>query len=172
VDFRTDEATETSWGATEIASLRNKRLCHDCNTGWMQDLESRSQGLLTPMILGRAHTLDSEQQIIVATWTAKTAMVIESSYGDEGNFSIEERQIVMNQDRPPYSVRIFAAAIEDLIPPLRFGIARAQIQLSGVDVGNFHIYTVQINTLVLQIIRYDPPPPDHAPPGLGANPLA
>ena len=163
VDFRTEESKELTWEASEIASLRNKRLCHDCNTGWMEGLEGRSQSLLRPMILGRPNTLNLEEQITVATWTAKTAMVIESSYGDDGNFSIEERRIVMNHDRPPHSVRIHAAAIEDLIPPLRFGVVRALVELDGAEVGNLHIYTIQINTLVLQIIRYDPPPPNYGP---------
>ncbi len=163
VDYRTNESSEITWGTDEIASLTCKKLCHGCNTGWMADLETASKPLLEPMILGRAQTLNPVEQLTVGTWTAKTAMVCESTYGEEGVFSTEERQIVKDHNRPPHSVRVHAAALEDLIPPLRFGLARAVVQRDGKDIGNVHFYTLQINTLVLQIIRYDPPPANYGP---------
>lgn len=156
-DFRTDEVTEQTWGATEIASLRLKRLCESCNTGWMSDLEAISGPLLTPMILGRPHTLSQEEQITVSTWATKTVMVCEASLSDEGNFLDVDRKIVMNENRPPGHVRVFSAALEGIITPARFGVARMAVLQGDVLLGDLHLYTLQMNMLVLQVIRQEPP---------------
>jgi hypothetical protein len=162
VDFRSGESFDQSWEVSEIASLRNKKLCHGCNTGWMAQLEDRAWPLLTPMILGRAHGLTQDQQITVATWATKTVMVMETAMGGPPEyFSQEQRKIVMEHDRPPGLLRVRAACLEGPIPPLRYSCARLQIQREGVDFFEIHLYTLQMNTLVLQVIRPHPPPPNY-----------
>jgi hypothetical protein len=158
-DFRTHEVTENVWGANEIASLRLKKLCHTCNTGWMADLESAAEPLLAPVILGRPTTLNQDEQITIATWATKTVMVCEASMSDEQNFPIEDRKIVMNENRPPGHLRVFAAALEGLITPARFGAVRLEVQQHGSHLGDLHLYTLQLNLLVLQVVRQVPPAP-------------
>ncbi len=164
-DFRTGDTFSHAWGATEIASLRNKKLCHDCNTKWMADLEGRARPLLTPMILGRPHTLNPDQQITAATWATKTVMVLETAMGDSSDpedlFPADQREIVMDHDRPPGLLRVRAAALEGLLAPLRYGCCRLLVQREGVDLCHLHLYTLQINMLVLQVVRPDPPPPNY-----------
>jgi hypothetical protein len=156
-DFRTDEVSEQVWGASEIASLILKKLCHECNTGWMADMEAVSAPLLTPMILGRPSTLNQTEQVTVGTWATKTVMVCEASMSEERNFTPEDRKIVMNENRPPGHLRVFAASLEGLITPARFGVVRMEVQNKGVRLGDLHLYTLQINMLILQVIRQDPP---------------
>jgi hypothetical protein len=164
VDFRTGDNSSHSWRSNEIASLRNKKLCHECNTGWMANLEGRSAPLLTPMILGRPHTLNADQQITAATWATKTVMVLETAMGDaspESHFPPDQRKTVMEEDRPPGLVRVRSAALEGLLAPLRYGCCRLLVQRQGVDFCQLHLYTLQINMLVIQVIRPDPPPPNY-----------
>src|SRR5262245_9144349 len=51
---------------------RTRYLCHDCNTNWLSDLETRVSGILGPMMQGQRMHLDAAAQTLVATWTAKT----------------------------------------------------------------------------------------------------
>lgn len=159
-DFQTGEEKGQTWTTTEIASLLNKKLCHGCNTGWMARLEGRAAPLLTPMILGHPTTLSQPDQITVATWAVKTAMVLETAMDtEEDYFTQEQRDIVMRHDRPPALVRVRAAAIEDLIPPLHYACTRLEIQRDGAYFANMHLYTLQTSVLVLQVLRPHPPPP-------------
>ena len=158
VDLRSGTRQDRSWGAKEIASHITKVVCHSCNTGWMSRLEGRAAPLLTPMIQGRPTALSQADQLVVATWATKTAIVVEPTLNKPDHFPPDQRQIVMNEDRPPGFLRIFAAAIEDLIPPIHAGALLAQVE-GGPVTFRVHFYTLQINTLVLQVIRPDPQPP-------------
>ena len=64
-------------------SVKVKRFCHGCNTGWMSDLENEARPLLLPMIRGESMTLDGAQRIVVATWCLKTAMVFDLTRTDK-----------------------------------------------------------------------------------------
>jgi hypothetical protein len=54
-----------------------KIVCDTCNHGWMSDLESEAQPWLTPMIAGRAQTLEAAALRTCARWAMKTAMTID-----------------------------------------------------------------------------------------------
>lgn len=59
------------------ASVSVKVVCHTCNNTWMSRLETEAQPVLTAMVLGRRINLSSPQQIVVAQWCLKTAMVFD-----------------------------------------------------------------------------------------------
>lgn len=155
----TDEHIENVWTANEICSLTVRKVCRECNNGWMATLEGAAKPLLTPMVLGRPTTLTVAEQVTIGTWATKTAMVCEASMSDDRNFSPEDRRIVMTEDRPPGHVRVMAAGLEGLLSPARFGLIRMEVQQGGKRIGDFHLYTLQINMLVLQVMRQDPPAP-------------
>jgi hypothetical protein len=158
VDYTSGARMERRWGAAQVASITSKMICHECNTGWMADLEGRSAPLLTPMILGQPHSLTQADQLTAALWTAKTVMVMEPTLGRQDNFPPDQRQAVMRGYVPGH-FRVFAAAIEDQIPPLRFSCVRSEVERAGLPFVKLHFYTLQINTLVVQLLRGDPPPP-------------
>jgi hypothetical protein len=64
-------------------SVKVKRFCGGCNTGWMSDLENEARPLLLPLIRGERATLDNAQRIVVATWCLKTAMVFDLTRSDK-----------------------------------------------------------------------------------------
>ena len=160
-DYRSGQAFHHEWTANQVATIRNKKLCHDCNTGWMANLEGQSAPLLIPMILGNAHTLTQQEQLTAATWATKTVMVCETSMGsDEGLFPQEDRTLLMEQLRPPGHLRVFTAMVEGTISPAHFGVMHMQV-LDNEDepLGLMNLYTLQLHTLVLQVMRQEPPAP-------------
>jgi hypothetical protein len=136
-------------------------VCHNCNTGWMAKLEALAAPLLTPMISGRPTSLNPVEQIVAATWATKTVMVAEPTLGREENFPLDQREIVMRYRRPPGLLRVRSAAIEGPIPPARYACVRVQVNRDGEHFFQLHLYTLQINTLVLQVMRPHPPPPNY-----------
>lgn len=154
-----DEAEMFTWTVGEIAGQTVKGVCHSCNTGWMAQLEGRARPFLEPMITGGAQLLDAAQQILVATWTTKTVMVCERMLDGPFAFSSDDRRILMEQDRPPGHVLVYASAVQTELGPLRFSqVAGELATTSGVPTGVvMHLYTLQVGTLVLQVMRGEPP---------------
>src|SRR5262245_48432062 len=62
---------------TGLATITVKAVCEPCNTGWMSRMESRNKPLIEPMIRGEHVRLSVAEQVEVATWASKTAMVLE-----------------------------------------------------------------------------------------------
>jgi hypothetical protein len=147
-----------SWPASRVASESIREVCRSCNNNWMSELESRAKPLLVPMATGIPQLLEQSQQIVVATWGAKTVMVCERVVGRNFNFAESDRRIVMEQDRPPAHVSVYAAAIETNVGPLRFAHAAGEILSDGIPTAiSLHFYTLQVGVLVLQLLRADPP---------------
>ncbi len=88
-------------------------------------------------------------------------MVIEPTLSSDWNFSQEERSIVRTQDRPPASTAVVLAAIVGSVPPMQYRCARVKMFQGNVAVFDLHLYTLQLQSLVLQVIRQDPPPPNY-----------
>jgi len=58
-------------------SRKVKVVCGGCNHGWMSRMETRTRPVLMRLIQGQTHRLSTFDQKLVATWSAKTAMVAE-----------------------------------------------------------------------------------------------
>jgi hypothetical protein len=56
-----------------------KAVCGDCNNGWMSDLEGQAKPFLAPAIRGERFLLAIPDQVTVATWAAKTALMCEQA---------------------------------------------------------------------------------------------
>jgi hypothetical protein len=149
--------TKKTWMATGVATQTVKEVCHECNTGWMARVEGVTKPLIQPMALGAHIMLDLEQQLIVATWAVKTSMTAELVHGHDHNWPSHDRLLVMEQQRPPAHAYVAASAIETTIGPCRFVAARGQLFEGEKVIGWHHIYTIQVGTLLLQVLRTDPP---------------
>ena len=51
-----------------------KNFCASCNNGWMSQLETVAQRVLTPLILGEPGTIAEEDRGPIALWAQKTAL--------------------------------------------------------------------------------------------------
>lgn len=79
--------------------VRVNRVCRvTCNSGWMHELEAAVEPILTPLILGHDASLDMSQQIVVARWVIKTAMVLEFTSEHEPFYTFAERSLVRQEN--------------------------------------------------------------------------
>ena len=49
-------------------------VCRDCNSGWMNDIETAARPFVRKMVMGQALTLDTREQESVASWLALRAL--------------------------------------------------------------------------------------------------
>jgi hypothetical protein len=54
-----------------VLDLKVKRVCRECNSGWMQELDQRLAPLLIPMLNGHAVCFGPNEIVLMATWAAK-----------------------------------------------------------------------------------------------------
>jgi hypothetical protein len=78
-------------------------VCAKCNEGWMHDLETEAEPILTPLIRdGTPVTLTVEDQRLMSTWGIKTAMVFEFTCKDPPYYTQYERDL-LRRTRAPFS---------------------------------------------------------------------
>lgn len=65
-----------AWSSSEI-NLVTRRVCHDCNTGWMAQLEGDTRPILEPLLLDSSERIISvPDQAVLARWAYKTGLVL------------------------------------------------------------------------------------------------
>lgn len=106
----------TNSGIRRVAKRPTVRLggiCEDCNNGWMHDLERSFRALMIPAITGEARKpglalrLDLGGQEVVATWTAKTMLLM--GYAMEGKGGLHAQgfiEYLYQHQRPPGTLMI------------------------------------------------------------------
>lgn len=155
-----------TWTKAEVASLTTGHVCPSCNNGWMSRLEGRIRPLLSPAVVGQPVLWSEADQIEIAWWATKTAVVLETQAGRSGDsFSADEVRLVCGDTgRSPDHVRVSAAAVEGTIAPLGFLCCRAHMTdaQSGTRLCDLHLYTITLGALVLQVGRPSPPQPGYS----------
>jgi len=64
-----------------LDSLLAGKVCENCNSGWMSQLEGAARPILIPLISGAQHprNLDSAEKEILAKWAFKTAFALDAA---------------------------------------------------------------------------------------------
>jgi hypothetical protein len=102
----------SSWRSVSF-DLTVRRVCRDCNGGWMSRLEEAAKPLLVPLILGGSALLGAEDRQLLATWAL--LRVIMAEYIDPTQISAPEahRRWVFKERKPPrHGVYIWMAGYE------------------------------------------------------------
>lgn len=63
-----------------LATLKLTRVCRDCNTQWMSNLENKTKPLLIPLIRGNSRSLDESEQRQIAAWCQLKALTLDAYY--------------------------------------------------------------------------------------------
>jgi hypothetical protein len=76
-------------------------VCKECNSKWMSKLEQAVRPILSPLIRGEEMVLSQDQQRVLATWIAKTAMTAEYRYPTVIAIPQVQRHALMSKCEPP-----------------------------------------------------------------------
>lgn len=96
--WNTVNAPPLRWSGPKF---KTKKLCRDCNNGWMSALEFSTRPTMGGLINDIAMGLDAEQQRLLALWSVKTAMVIEGVKQAKNGFYTPDNRSAFRQTLIP-----------------------------------------------------------------------
>lgn len=98
------------WTADEFDVVA-KRVCEQCNDGWMNDLENQARPFLIPMIRGHGKHLHQTGQELVASWCVKTALAVHLTTAEKAA-PVEHYREIARTHRPPSDTWVWLAAYD------------------------------------------------------------
>ncbi|MFZ0667072.1 MAG: hypothetical protein WAM97_15065, partial [Acidimicrobiales bacterium] len=75
-------------------------------------MEGRARQLLEPCLLGQAVNFNPEEQLFIAGWATKIAMVGEVIMDFPDSFTEADRRLVRQQQRPPSHAGVYLAVYD------------------------------------------------------------
>lgn len=137
--------------AKKLAQQTARIVCCCCNGGWMSDMESRARPLLEPVILGHEKTFTNEEQIFIAGWATKIAMLGETIMEYPERFTRDDRWLVRSQGRPPLHAMVFLAAYAGADVRTIYVRTLGDITNHGTPLTELYFHTIQIGCLVIAV---------------------
>jgi len=86
-----------------VSTKKVRVVCEGCNNGWLSALEERTKPLLSYLIMGKFCWLGQDEQLLLATWVAKTVMTAEFLRRDKVAIPSTDREWIMGNLSPPSS---------------------------------------------------------------------
>ena len=98
------------WQAVRSFGFTVRDVCQSCNNEWMSELETLAMPILQPMIrpVGSV-TLDADQQLVLACWLSKVAILHEYA-ATRRYFRVADRASLLRRGAPPPGVQIWIGA--------------------------------------------------------------
>lgn len=139
----------------------SKRVCHDCNTGWMARLEERAKPILTPRIQGQGGLVEPHEQELIALWALKTIIAAGTAQGADAVPEEIARSLHVHQGlRLPDGVQAWLAGIGGTDVMLFYSAVRESM-LSDWEFGPVDAFgaTLGVGNLAIQVYGSVPPAP-------------
>jgi hypothetical protein len=95
-----------SW-TTGALEVRVRRVCEDCNTGWMSRLEGVARPVLLPLIAGRSRGLSPTEQKTIAVWAIKTALMCEFIHPPSRGATEDQFQTIYKKLEPTTNAHVW-----------------------------------------------------------------
>jgi hypothetical protein len=106
-------------------SVVTRDVCEPCNHGWMAKIEETAKPLLSGTIRGEAATWDATEQLAVATWAFKTAMMLDRSNEAAREVPPEHFDYMWRRRQPPPTVQISVARYHPRVGEEHHGVVAA-----------------------------------------------
>jgi len=133
-----------------------KRVCPDCNNGWMSRLENNAKPILESILDDKLGALDAPAQCTLALWAVKTAMVLETIDSSQTWFySDDERRLMcVMQTIPPRTSVWIAKCIHQ---PNVYSAAKHLYTLPGGEGAHAFAVTMAFGSLAFQVVTIETP---------------
>lgn len=144
-----------SWKSRN-AALQVRRVCGDCNNGWMSRLENEAKPLVESILNEQLRTITSSSQSTIAVWAMKTAMILEAVSSEEAWFYVQEDRRRLRSERTmPARTSVSVAkcvAQSDIYSAVKNHWTSTQ----AGDV-RAHVTTVAFGSLAIQVVTIRTP---------------
>ena len=82
-------------------SKKIRKVCQQCNNGWVNHLDDAAKSVLVPMVRGETDSVTPAMQAALSTWLVKIAMVGDANRRARSKVTQAERDWLMRQKSPP-----------------------------------------------------------------------
>lgn len=143
-----EEHVHHSYG-TAVIDFKARRVCADCNGGWMSDMEGAVIPILTPMILSPGRVdLTRDEAMTLAAWIAKTSLTTALIY-PETDHEVPHRFFdEMYRERQPFEDAVIWIAGYDAS---RYAVSHSQVPILNIGFRT----TVNVGCFVFKITALD-----------------
>lgn len=147
--------TPKEW-KTPKPRLRIKRLCKECNNGWMSRLESVTKPLFESILNQQLIAIEPSDQVILARWAVKTAMVLDTVDSNRTWFYDETEKLRMRETQTiPERTSVWIA--KSVNYPNIYSAAK-DLWTSPNNTGvHAFVTTMGFGSLALQVVSIKPP---------------
>ena len=139
---RATDGSDDTAVRTSIAydKFKLKRICENCNNGWMHRLEERAKPLIIDLMDGSTtlQSLDADQRQLLARWAGKTAIIESYAVGAESPVDTKILHWMrQNQDGSPGRFAVAACSMTyDAIAHLQAAPITKLVDGQSMAVGN------------------------------------
>jgi hypothetical protein len=140
--------------STPLIEVITKRVCEDCNTGWLSRIETGAKAVLEPLLDATTNTIAEIDRWIIARWftktilTAQLALVSRSSSGIIGDRNYHD---FYEKPQPFNNSVILISGYHGPIPPIGYEM----IELTGSEGRGFRVF-FHFHRLVLTAFAAEP----------------
>jgi hypothetical protein len=169
---RLKHTTEGVSFEADALSWTVKRVCRNCNSGWMNsEVEQPAAPILTEMIHGNRVALTTEQQKHVATWAIKTHLMAQYRHTPFRPAPENHLRWMYEQKSPVPNSQVWLGAYGAKLDPVNYAWGRTTTfemsttppEMSGVesvpagDEVHVQTFTLRIGHLIFQTVKRTEP---------------
>lgn len=139
---------------TEDYDPKVRRVCSECNGGWMSDLETKCRRVIGPMMHDVSLYLDREAQFNLSRWAIKTSIVLGCLVreGVGRCYSREERGVLRTGDTLPAKTLVWLARYSD--PDFFFAGGLMKTPAKNLIPYEGCVGTLAVGYLLLQVFHF------------------
>jgi hypothetical protein len=141
--------THNVWNTTAV-DFKARKVCGQCNSGWLSEIEVATMPVLTPLVQSdAAYTFTREDAATLATWITKTALTASLVHPDESNPIPKKYFTDLYEGRRPFADSVVWIAGYDLGG---YPVSNSMIPLGQ---ANGFLVTGNVGHLVYQLTGAD-----------------
>ncbi len=136
---------------TEDQEVRIPCVCNTCNNGWMSRVETKCRPIMGNLLEDISITLDPDYQKLLAVWALKGAMIIDAEGNKPRFFRNDECENFRKTRVIPNGTGIWIGRFTGRSLSAINGGAGLKTE-DGVLLAQFHVFTVVIGHLAMQVL--------------------
>jgi hypothetical protein len=143
------------WKAARL-DIKVRRVCAECNNGWMNRLERTARPLLRRLIRGDRDILLPPAQKVIATWAVKTALMCEFIEPRTREAPLHHFETIYGDAAPPASSQVWLAAYNGP-KEIDYNHRQLRLTLATADVETLRGYLAAfvLNHLVILVQGFE-----------------
>jgi hypothetical protein len=159
-----------------VSTKTARKVCPECNRGWMRDIELNAEEIGVKLVKGESVLLGQKEQLILATFIAQSAMMIDLIGKADDRFHPYDYKYFYEHKKPlphwyigiGYYVGVFAVTTDRTTTPFKDGSGN-KITVTSISTIMGHLFTATQGMTNESKLGQHPPPEQFAAGPISVN---